>query len=81
MKSVNAILENEIKRLAKLNPDFWHSIKGAMNGLTGLNPGWLSDYLDVPDGVSLNEFLRKKYGDETADIVYKLCTTSADLSE
>lgn len=81
MKPVHVILQNEINRLKIINPDLWNEIKGHFNGMFGLDCCWLSDYLEVPDGVSLREFCASKFGTETAEILYKLSTTTAGLSE
>lgn len=68
--------KNEMKELREINWTLGDLCARHVNPITGLDVIWLDDYLQVPDGVSMLDFITQKYGKRAAEIIYKLATTT-----
>ena len=71
--------EKELKELWDIDWQLGNLVRRHTSPITGLDVCWLDDYLQVPDGVSLKDFITQKYGKRVAEIIHKLATTMIDL--
>lgn len=69
----------EIKELRDIDWTLGDLCARHMHPQAGLDICWLDDYLQVPDGVSLKDFITQKYGKRAAEIIHKLATTMIKL--